>query len=351
MQYMSPASVIEIHDVTESQASASGENDQNFEDDYCVDNFQDDNEQNFEKYYGDDVVQPEPEVKVKPSVKTKNQLTETHEEDDDDDEDDDDEKEEDEKEEEAENKNRSTFNSLIYSIILIILVNLNIHSLLKLFIFIFYNFFYLFFYFIHLFFLSFILFFYYYFYFIYFTIIYFIIYSYLKIKNVFLIFLEKAIIVWTIKMTKALIVTYADVEKNSFLKDAKLWKRVSSLLNDLGHNVPQEECKSKWDALCRRYKKTLENIKKTGSSPDNSFKHFNEMNSILYRRPTINPPAMASSIRGYQNFFGITSLTPANKRRKISCSSSSSSSSMSMLTAAIVAIAAAASSSPRGAIA
>ncbi|XP_051155701.1 uncharacterized protein LOC127278166 isoform X3 [Leptopilina boulardi] len=107
---------------------------------------------------------------------------------------------------------------------------------------------------------------------------------------------------WTPDMTKALINCYSSLKETCKLKGEKFWSLLSKVMVEKGHDVSAHLCESKWDSLCRTYKNTIDRSKQTGTSPSKESKStsFKEMHKFMYKRPEINPPAVASSLAGYK---------------------------------------------------
>lgn len=76
------------------------------------------------------------------------------------------------------------------------------------------------------------------------------------------------------------------------------WKRIETLLKESGYNVTWIQCQTKWNALVRTYKKNLK--KNSTREGPIVWPYFKLMNDILHERPEILPPAIASSIKGYE---------------------------------------------------
>ncbi|XP_051155333.1 uncharacterized protein LOC127277927 [Leptopilina boulardi] len=120
-------------------------------------------------------------------------------------------------------------------------------------------------------------------------------------------------------MTRSLINHYSELQKKSKLKGVLFWKKISELLKTHGYAIPHSKCKSKWDGLCRKYKNCLQKVKSTGASPPD-FIFYDKMHNIMFSKPQINPPAIASNIRGYEKRIA-DQTKPENsneeKKRKI----------------------------------
>ncbi|XP_051167788.1 nucleoplasmin-like protein ANO39 [Leptopilina boulardi] len=111
---------------------------------------------------------------------------------------------------------------------------------------------------------------------------------------------NKSRIQWKKKMTSALIEIVSTLNEKTSLKGVKFWNKVKDSLKEKGYDkAPAEKCKSKWGGLLKGYDRNLKKLKRSGASPVR-WTHFEEMHTMMFKKPTISPPAIASSIKGYE---------------------------------------------------
>lgn len=117
--------------------------------------------------------------------------------------------------------------------------------------------------------------------------------------KLFVLFLEIIRAHWSPEMTSTLIAVYSNVKNTTNLKGERLWWRIACEVKSQKYNVTEKMCETKWEALVRTYKSIVDRKNQTGTSPQKKWRHFDEMDSVLFKRPDIQPPAVASSLRGY----------------------------------------------------
>lgn len=101
-------------------------------------------------------------------------------------------------------------------------------------------------------------------------------------------------------MTLALIENYSKTKAKSNLKGDRFWMKISEIMHEQGYKVDGRICESKFDGLQRTYKGIIDKKKQTGTSPQKKWQFFDEMDLLLFKKPEIQPPAVASSLQGYK---------------------------------------------------
>lgn len=81
--------------------------------------------------------------------------------------------------------------------------------------------------------------------------------------------------------------------------EKEFWQKVSQKLTEHGVVKTATQCNSKWTLLKEQYKNKTAKKQQTGSGRD-SWEYYDEMHEIMFHKPEINPPALASSVKGYE---------------------------------------------------
>jgi len=124
--------------------------------------------------------------------------------------------------------------------------------------------------------------------------------------------------IWTSENVKMLIDLYKkySAESEKGLKK-NFWKKISNLLNENNNvQVNAQQCDTKWKGLVKTYK----NIKKYNDTSGNNpkfWKYYDELDSILFKKPEINAVCTFSSASGLNvNESQINLLPPSQPKRK-----------------------------------
>ncbi|XP_043466613.1 uncharacterized protein PFB0145c-like [Leptopilina heterotoma] len=105
---------------------------------------------------------------------------------------------------------------------------------------------------------------------------------------------------WSESVTTTLIENYSIIKEENKLKGDSFWLKISKLMMEKNFSVAGHLCETKWNSLCRTYKNIIDRKKQTGTSPPKKWIYFEEMNNVMFKKPEINPPAVASSLQGYK---------------------------------------------------
>ncbi|CAG9761337.1 unnamed protein product [Ceutorhynchus assimilis] len=83
------------------------------------------------------------------------------------------------------------------------------------------------------------------------------------------------------------------------MKTDKCWKIVVDELKEKGYVATIKQCRDKWKYLKERYTKKKDNMSTKSSGAELfRFEYFEEMDKFLGKNASIEPTALASSIKG-----------------------------------------------------
>lgn len=81
------------------------------------------------------------------------------------------------------------------------------------------------------------------------------------------------------------------------------WKRVKGELAKYGCRKTPSQCENKWNSLMKLYRENKEKKNQTGAKPI-KWIYFKKMDEVMFKKPQVAPPAIGSSIHGYQVKIG-----------------------------------------------